>query len=300
MRIAFLGAVEFSHSCLQEVLRQGGNVVVVLSLDPAKAARHSDYVDLAPLAQAHGIPVIRVNNINDPETLTALRAVAPDVIFVFGWSQIVGPEFRSIAPCIGTHPALLPRNRGRHPIVWALVNDLRESGLTFFYIDEGVDSGDVLWQRPFAISDEDDAGTLLHRIAALAQEGIREFLPQLMRGEAPRVPQDHAAANYWRKRGPADGEIPWEGPARSCFNLIRALTHPYPGAHTGLEGEKVIVWRSRLTGERSAAEPGTIVEKTTTGSLVATGDELLEILQSEGPPLRTGARFHALLPALTT
>lgn len=300
MRIAFVGAVDFSRSCLEEIFRQGGNVVAVVSLNSANARRHSDYVDLAPLAEARGVPVIRVSNINDPDALAALRATKPDVIFIFGWSQIVGPEFRAIAPCIGTHPALLPRNRGRHPIVWALVHDLPESGLTFFYIDEGVDSGDILWQRPFRITDADDAGTLLARVADLAREAIGEFLPRLERGTAPRIPQDHALANYWRKRSAADGEIPWEATTRGCFNLIRALARPYPGAHTGLDGEKVIVWRSRPASDSGNAEAGTILQQTRDGWLVKTGNGALEILEPEGAPLRAGARFHALLPALTT
>lgn len=292
MRIAFLGAVEFSRHCLAEVIRQGGEVVAVFTLDPAKQSRHSDYADLAPLARSHGIPVHLVTNINDPAALAAMREARPDIIFVFGWSQLIGPELRSIAPCLGTHPAMLPRNRGRHPIVWTLVYGLTEGGLTFFYLDDGADSGDIVWQRPFPVSIDDDAGTLLKKIEVLASDAISEFLPQLAAGTAPRVVQDHSLANYWRKRGEADGEIHWDRPAAEIHNLIRALTRPYPGAHTFLDGERVIVWKARPSAELVKAAPGAIQAQTADGWIVATGDGTVEILswQSERP-LHTDALF---------
>jgi len=299
MRIAFIGAVEFSRHCLSEILRNHGDVAGVFTLDPAKAGRHSDFADLTPLAKQHALAIHYVNNINDPSAIEAMHAAKPDVIFVFGWSQLIGEAIRSVAPCIGTHPALLPRNRGRHPIIWSLIYGLKESGLTFFHLDAGADSGDILWQQPFTITDDDDAGTLLKKIEQLAGEAIGEFLPQLAAGTAPRIPQDHSLANYWRKRTKDDGEIHWEQPAREIHNLIRALTRPYPGAHTHLEAEPVLVWKSRLTSQRASAEPGTILKCDDSGCFVATGDGTLELLEWQGN-LRAGARFASLLTSRPT
>lgn len=288
MRIVFVGAVDFSRHCLQQVLDCGGNVVAVFTLAKEDAGFHSDYADLSDVAIRHGVTVHKIKNINDPENVELIRSLQPDVIFVFGWSQLISKHILDIPPlgCIGTHPALLPRNRGRHPIVWALVEGLEESGLTFFYIDEGTDSGDILWQKPFPVTLEDDAGSLYEKIKALTSEAIREFLPQLEWGAAPRIPQDHSQATYWRKRTEKDGEIHWTAPTMTTYTLIRALARPYVGAHTYLRGEKMLIWRARLPEkplppEAMGPQPGNIFARTGTGFDVRTGDGYLTVLEYE-------------------
>jgi methionyl-tRNA formyltransferase len=201
MRIAFVGAVEFSRECLEETLVTGGDVIAVLTLAAERAGFHGDYADLGPVAASHGVPVHRIGNINDPAEIELIRSLHPDVIFVFGWSQLLGPELLQLAPCIGSHPTLLPRNRGRHPLTWALVEGLEQSGLTFLWLDGDADTGDILWQRAFPIEIEDDAATVYRRVVRLGREAIREFLPALESGSAPRLPQNEALATYWRKTG---------------------------------------------------------------------------------------------------
>lgn len=290
MRIVFVGAVEFSRHCLEEVLRNGGHVVAVLTLPEDKGRKvHSDYADLSDVATEHGVPVYRLRTkIGAPENVELIRSLRPDIIFIFGWSQLVPKEVLDIPPlgCIGTHPALLPRNRGRHPLIWALVEGLQESGLTFFYIDEGTDSGDILWQKSFTITLEDDARSLYEKIKALASEAIREFLPQLERGIASKIPQDHSQATYWRKRTQEDGEIDWSAPTLKCYNLIRALARPYLGAHTYFGDGKVIIWRARLPeaalpADAEYLEPGTVLVSEDGAFNVRTGDGYLTVLVYE-------------------
>lgn len=290
MRILFVGSVEFSRHCLIEVLESGGHVVGVLTLKPEKTSFHSDYADLRDVASDHNVPVYHIKKINDPKTVALIRSVKPDVIFVFGWSQLITREILELPPmgCIGTHPAMLPRNRGRHPLIWALVEGLDESGLTFFYLDDGADSGDILWQKTFPITLEDDARSLYTKIKDLATEGIREFLPQLEQGRAPRIPQNHELANYWRKRGEKDGEIQWQASTLSVFNLIRALTHPYVGAHTFLDGEKMLVWKARLPSDvvplhAIGLPPGAVFRSGETGFDVRTGDGYLTVVDFDEP-----------------
>ena len=287
MRIVFIGAVEFSRHCLEEVLRQGGHVVGVLNPEQRHAAMNSDYTDLAPVATKGGIPLYRFRRVKDPETVQIIRTLQPDIIFAFGLSQLIPKEILEVPTkgCIGVHPALLPRNRGRHPLIWALVQGLAESGLTFFYMDEGADSGDILWQESFHITLEDDAGSLYAKIEELASEAIREFLPDLHAGTASRRPQDHSLATYLRKRGEEEGCIDWCGPAMKAYNLIRALSHPYLGAHTFLGNQRMIVWKSRLCGcgeSHLTGIPGEIVKETAGGVLVKCGEGALEILEWEG------------------
>ena len=286
MRIVFIGAVDFSRHCLNEVLQAGGNVVALLTLERERQRVHSDFADLAALASSHRIPVYRVGKISAAENVDLIRSLRPDVIFVFGWSQLISREILDIPRlgCIGTHPALLPRNRGRHPLIWALVEGLTESGLTFFYLDAGADSGDILWQQSFSISIDDDAGRLYKKIQCLASRAIAEFLPQLQQGTAPRIPQDHSLATYWRKRCEADGEINWYAPTIESYNLIRALTRPYVGAHSFQAGNRITVWRaalptgsSRFAGEE--CEPGMVVAMQSGEIHVRTGDGYLRILE---------------------
>ena len=284
MRIVLVGAVAFSRRCLEETVAAGGDVAAVLTLAPEHASFNSDYVDLEPTARAHGIPVHRIRKTSDPETVELLGELAPDVIFVFGWSQLLPPELLALPPlgCIGTHPALLPHGRGRHPIVWTLVEGLERSGLTFFYLDEGADSGDILWQGEFTVELEDDAGTLYAKIEDLAAEAIHAFLPQLEAGTAPRIAQDETQATYWRKRTDDDRRIDWTASSRTIYDLVRALTHPYVGATTTARGDEVVVWRARLLhGSAPAARPGTIVARRDDGIEVRTGDSSLLLAEVE-------------------
>jgi methionyl-tRNA formyltransferase len=288
LRTLFLGAVDFSRHCLEEVLKAGGPVAAVLTVSQEGAAFHSDYADLSGLTGQHGIPIHHIENINDASSIELIKGYEPDVIFVFGWSQIISKTVLDIPVmgCIGSHPALLPRNRGRHPIVWALVEGLKESGLTFFYLDEGADSGDVLWQRPFPISLEDDAGSLYLKIKALASDAIAEFLPNLQQGTASRRQQDHSQATYWRKRTQKDGEIAWSNSTMNAYNLVRALTLPYVGSHTYVEGKTLKIWRAALPRQplpREAVDlkPGTVFDATANEFDVRTADGYLSVSEYE-------------------
>jgi methionyl-tRNA formyltransferase len=285
VRVLFVGAVAFSARCLRETLEAGGNVVGVLTLPPELAGQHADYQNLRPIAAQYGVPVHHIRRINDPEVIELISWFAADVLFVFGWSQIVSPAVRALAPlgCIGTHPTLLPRNRGRHPIVWALVQGLERTGLTFFYLDDGIDSGDILWQAPCDISPEDDAASLYAKIENLAARGIREFLPRLQQGTAERIAQDHSQATYWRKRTERDGEIRWSDRSITIHNLVRGLARPYVGAHTALGGVPFRVWRSHPVATPSVlatsrSRPGLVLSVDDDAVSVLTGDGVLAML----------------------
>ena len=290
MRIIFIGAVDFSRHCLQEVIRDGGEVVAVLTLGKENSNSHSDYADFSKITSRHKIPVHKIKNINHSDTVDLIHSFNPDVLFFFGWSQLVSKEVLKIPPkgCIGSHAAMLPRNRGRHPIIWALIEDLKESGLTFFYLDEGIDSGNILWQKSFPITEDDDAASLYEKVKDLAAEGIREFMPQLAKGKVPQIPQDHRLATYWPKRSEKDGEINWLLPTRKIYNLIRALAKPYPGAHTYLHNEKMLIQKAKihtssLPVDTFNLKPGTIFDSNESRFNVKTQDGYLTILEYELP-----------------
>jgi methionyl-tRNA formyltransferase len=288
MRYIFVGTVEASYHALEEMLIQGANVVGVFTLAVEYASRHSDFADLSPLAQSYRIPLWHINNINEPEVVAQMQSLKPDYIFVIGWSQILKAAVLRLPKyaCIGFHPSLLPQNRGRAVLPWTILQGLRRSGGTLFYLDEGVDSGDILMQKAFDLEPDETARTLYNKITAVLREMIREALPLLESGKPPRYPQDHSKATYCAKRTPADGLIDWQQPAERIWTLIRAVGDPYPGAFTFHRGRKVIIWEAKFIGSAPyIGLPGQIHAIRQDGVLVQCGDGkhiLLQTVQPEG------------------
>lgn len=246
MRIVFIGTVEFSLKTLTRLLDLKADVVGIITRSDSEF--NSDFADLSPIAKQKDIPLHYTKNINDDQTLSWISERTPDIIFCFGWSSLLKSELLKIAPMgvIGYHPAELPFNRGRHPIIWALALGLTKTASTFFLMDEGADSGPILNQKLLSISKNDTANTLYKKITLTALLQIKIFLPQLLSGKYKVKKQDHKKANYWRKRGKKDGEIDWRMSSGAIHNLVRALTKPYVGAHLIYKGKEVKVWKTDL------------------------------------------------------
>lgn len=282
MRIVFIGAIQFSAKLLAALIRIGANVVGVCTLE--EAPFNADHMDLTGIANAAGIAVRYTSDINTEESIEWIKMLAPDVVFCFGWSRMIKQPLLSLAPLgvVGYHPAALPANRGRHPLIWALALGLEYTGSTFFFMNEGVDSGDILSQRMLIIDAADDAGSLYGRICAVAVEQLREFVPALESGQYARVPQVEAEANYWRKRGRPDGQIDWRMSARSIHNLVRALSHPYPGAHFMLNGQEIKVWCAEVTAEPcNNIEPGKVLAVDAASVTVKAGIDAVRLLATD-------------------
>ena len=260
MRIVYIGIVDFSYHCLCDLLKNQGDVVGIITSRNYK--NNSDYCDLTPISDQHNIPIHYCENVNAPETMEWIKDREPNIIFCWGWSQLIKPELLSLPPMgiIGVHPALLPKNRGRHPLIWSLVLGLKESGLTFFFMDEGADSGPILSQKRFEITSEDTANTLYEKIKELATIQIAEFLPFLISNDYDTVMQDSEKSNYWRKRSVKDGMIDWRMNGVAILNLIRALTKPYPGAQFNYKEQTITVWGAHRYHQEtfSNIEPGKI------------------------------------------
>ncbi|HTE46552.1 MAG TPA: formyltransferase family protein [Gemmatimonadaceae bacterium] len=208
----------------------------------------------------------------------------PDVIFCFGWSRLLKQRLLQLAPLgvVGFHPTLLPSNRGRHPLIWALALGLTESGSTFFFMGEGADDGDILSQDRVRIDQSDDAGFLYEKITRCALGQIDAFVPQLASGSFTRVPQDHQRANSWRKREKADGRIDWRMGSLTIHNLVRALARPYPGAHFIHQGREVTVWKTEVVGGvESNIEPGRVIGVEATGPTVKCGERAIKLIETE-------------------
>lgn len=282
MRIIFIGTVEFSRLALERLVAIGAEVAGVCTLQGSSF--NADYADLRPLCREHGIPLMIADDINAPATLDWIRTRAPDVIFCFGWSRLLKEELLAAAPLgvVGFHPAALPANRGRHPLIWALALGLEQTASTFFFMDAGADSGDILSQRALSIDPADDARALYDKVCASALQQIAQFVPQLADGSFAREPQDHAQANTWRKRGMADGKIDWRMSALSIHNLVRALAKPYVGAHFVVDGKDIKVWKSMVLGDAPAnVEPGKVLSMRAGAPVVKCGQDALCLLVTE-------------------
>ncbi len=185
---------------------------------------------------------------------------------------------------IGFHPAELPKNRGRHPIIWALALGLESTASTFFKMDEGADSGEIVSQKLINISISDNAEDLYEKVATVSLKQIETFLPLLISDKVKLKKQDHKKTNYWRKRGKKDGLIDFRMGSRAIYNLVRALTAPYVGAHVLFENKEFKVWHvEEVFNVRNNIEPGKIIEinKQSSEIIVKCYDNAIKLVEHE-------------------
>ncbi|HXI54571.1 MAG TPA: formyltransferase family protein [Polyangia bacterium] len=288
MNIVFIGCVEFSAATLRHVLdARLGTVVGVVTRRASPF--NADFVSLEGAASSAGIPSFVAEGNDQAAMAEWIAARHPDVIFCFGWSYLLKPGILGLARLgvVGYHPAALPQNRGRHPITWALALGLGRTASTFFFMDDGADSGDILSQRFLEILPSDDAGTLYRRLIAVSLLQLNEFTAQLASGHFPRTPQDHSQANVWRKRGKRDGEVDWRMSAQSIHNLVRALGRPYVGAHCLWAGNEIKIWRTRPADGRGFenCEPGKVLGHDRSAPIVKCGQDAIVVDEHEFPAL---------------
>ncbi|GAB7021545.1 formyltransferase family protein [Salidesulfovibrio brasiliensis] len=286
MRAVFVGCVEFSRKTLEWLAVQGPGMGLEIAGVVTRAASpfNADFADLGGVCREHGIPVRLTDDINAVEDRQWIADRDPDVLFVFGWSSLIGPELLAVPMigAVGYHPAALPKNRGRHPIIWALALGLEETASTFFFLDEGADSGDILSQKPVPITYGDDAGSLYSLLTRTALSQLAEFVPALVDGSYARTPQDHSLANTWRKRGRADGAIDFRMSSRSVYNLVRALARPYVGAHLDCGGDEARVWRvHEVEVDAPNVEPGKVLAVDGRRFTVKCGEGAVEVVEHE-------------------
>ena len=275
MRTVWVSFDTIGRECLQAAAAVGAEIVAIVTLPGPIDPDRSGQCSFDAAACAHGAALIETGDVNSLDTLNALRKLEPELVFVVGWSQLVHDPFIAVARegVFGMHPTLLPRHRGRAPIPWAILCGLARTGVTLFEIvDSTADSGAIVGQVTVDIAADETATTLFDRLAAAHVELVRECVPQLLAGTAPRVPQDPSRASAWPKRMPADGIIDWETRAPYLYDWVRAQTRPYPGAFTFHGDEKVVVWRARAVDLRVDAPAGSIVSDGPEGLIVACGE----------------------------
>ena len=291
MRILFVGCVESSYILLKALLDNSKNVVGVITNE--NTGFNSDYYDLVPLCEEHDVRHIFVKNINDFDAIEFAKEAKADICYCFGWSQLIHQDFLQLFSlgAVGFHPAELPYNRGRHPLIWALALGLEETASTFFKMDLGADTGDIISQKKIIIDYEDNARTLYDKVMKTATEQVLDFTARIENGNIQTFKQLPNVGNSWRKRGRLDGQIDWRMSSRAIYNLVRSLTHPYVGAHFKYKDKEYKVWNVKeiFTEQYKNLEPGKILSVNEDGSVdIKTYDNIIRLLDFDKVMLNEG------------
>lgn len=301
-RVVVIGAVHEARPLLQRLLDERPAVVAgLVTLENDLLHNLAGAVDLATMADEAGVPVLRVRNLNSPDNVERLRALSPDLLVAVGWTRLLGADVLAVprSGCVGFHASLLPANRGRAPVNWALIRGETLGGNTMMLLDAGTDTGDIVDQVPLPFAADDTCGTVYERVAEAGADMLLRNLDRLLSGDAPTTPQDPREGTHNPGRTPDMGVTDWQRTALEIHNWIRGQTHPYPGAFTTLDGDSVHLWRSTVVDEQSTGRPGSIVTSDDAGITVQCGRGRLLVMdwQADGPnptQLRVGDRFDAV------
>lgn len=300
MRIVFIGTGEIGVPVLRSLLQSEEDGLVGVVTQPDKPAGREQRIAAPPIKAALAgcpIPILQPARLKREEAVAEIRALAPDLIVVMAYGQILPRavlEIPSVA-CLNLHASLLPRHRGAAPIQAAIVAGDQLSGITVMYMDEGLDTGDILLKSPLEIAADETGGSLHDRLASIAPAALNEALTHLRKGDAPRIPQDAANATYAPKLERENGRIDWTESASLIERKIRAF-NPWPGAFTLVQNEAGREQKLKIFGaalvEAKKASPGEILQSD--GSItIATKDGALSLgnVQLEGKRRMSAAEF---------
>jgi methionyl-tRNA formyltransferase len=293
MRVLFIGTGEIGVPVLHWLLKSEEHELVGVVTQPDKPVGRAQRIEAPPIKVALGdsrLPILQPARIKKEEAVAEIRALAPDVIVVMAYGQILPLSVLEIprVACLNLHASLLPKHRGAAPIQAAIVAGDGDSGISVMYMDEGLDTGDVLLQKRIELAPDETGGSLHDRLAQIAPDALHEALAQLEAGTAPRIPQDSSAATYAPKLEREHGRIDWGEPAALIQRKIRAF-NPWPGAFARLRDEagresKLKVFRASVT-DSCSADPANLVIPTKKGAV------RLEEVQLEGKRRMKAADF---------
>lgn len=277
MKLFLFLASRKGYAVLKRLLAAKAAITGILCL--VEDAHEEQYhLKISALANEHAIPLFLSTEVKPADYANLLQKIKPDIAFAIGWRYLISKAAYSI-PAKGTlilHDSLLPQYRGFAPLNWAIINGEDKTGVTLFHIADGVDSGPIVDQLSVPITLSDTAKSVEEKIIHLYEEIIVKNLPGFEAGKVKSIPQDESLASYTCKRTPEDGEINWQLSAVQIYNLIRGLTHPFPGAYTTLHGAKVYIWEAELP-ERQDHYVGNIP-----GRVLGKKNGYIEVLTGKG------------------
>ncbi|NBU24851.1 MAG: formyltransferase [Gammaproteobacteria bacterium] len=252
-RCVVFGYSEVGVRCLKALHSLGAELALVVTHedDPAE---HRWYGSVADTARDLGVPVTMPASAADPALRSSIERIAPDFIFSFYYRHMIAPELLALAGrgALNMHGSLLPKFRGRAPVNWAVAKGATETGATLHHMVGKPDAGDIVGQLAVPILGDDTAQEVFGKVLVAAEVVLWRAWPALLRGDAPRLPQDLSQGSYFGRRRPEDGRIDWRASAREVHDLVRAVAPPYPGAFTDLPEGRLFIHRTRRLGRTGA------------------------------------------------
>jgi len=275
---------EVGYTCLDLLLARGVRVVGVFTHDDDPGEHHW-FRSVAELAQQHDIPVFRPESLkNDPAIERLIRGdLKPDIIFSFYYRHLIPMSLLESARlgAFNMHGSFLPRYRGKAPVNWAILNGEDHTGATLHHMVAKADAGDIVDQQRVPIGERDTAAEVMACVVEAARSVLDRQLASLLHGTAPRHPQDASQASYFGGRRPDDGRIDWNWPSRRIFNLIRAVTRPFPGAFADMpDGRRLQIWWAETISQHG--RPGEVLQPDPL--VIAAADGALRVTDFEWPP----------------
>jgi len=290
VNIGFIGCHKISDVCLKKICElaseYGDHVKTVFNLTSNEGSKHSYYADFSSLQKKYDFPLHFVIDVSDKENIQKMLDSKLDILFIIGWHRIVPQSVLDVAKIkLGIHSSLLPKERGSSPINWQIIRGDIVGGVTLFHLTTGVDSGPIVDQEQYSIDENDDVKTVYSKAIDSSLNLLEKNWHDIHNLNPKNIPQNESDVTFNKRRTPNDGIIDWSKSSKQCYDWIRALTFPYPGAFTYWNGKKILIWKSNIskTVGNHFGEILDISEKI----LVTTGDGSIEIslLQIEGEPL---------------
>ena len=287
MRVVFMGTPDIAAVCLKKILSDGFDVVGVYTQPdrPKNRGMKLAFSPVKEVALENNLPVFQPENFREDETVEQLKALQPDVVAVVAYGRILPQRVLDIPAkgCINIHASLLPAYRGSAPYQWAVLDGLKETGVTAMYLCREMDAGDMIDTAKTEIGADETAGELLERLAVLGADLLSETLTKMENGSVTAVPQDHSIATYAPMLDKSMCPIDWNKTAYQVHAHVRGM-NPWPVATTEIGGNRFKVYQTAIIENPTAAAPGTILGLTKTGLQIACGEGAVEIrsIQAEG------------------
>lgn len=283
MRVVFMGTPDFAVPCLEALVNAGYEVIGAFT-QPDKPKGRGYALAPPPVkvtALEHNIPVYQPKTLRDGEALKILKELSPECIVVVAYGKILPKDILELPKygCINVHASLLPKYRGAAPIQWSVLNGESETGVTAMYMDEGLDTGDMIMKRSCEIGENETAGELHDKLSALGAQLIVEALKALENGRAKREKQDDSQSCYSPMLDKSLCQIDWSKSAQQVHNKVRGLS-PWPVATSSINGKKVKVHQTRLSNDNGAA--GEIISLSPLTVACGSGSVIINELQLEG------------------
>ena len=278
-----MGTPDFAVPCLKKLIEAGHEIAAVFTQPDKPRGRKQTLTppEVKVCALEHGLTVYQPKTLRDSEAYDIIKEIAPDCIVVAAYGKILPKEILDLPPygCINVHGSLLPKYRGSAPIQWSVINGDRETGVTIMQMAEGVDTGDMLYQKAIPIDLDDTAESMFNKLSDLGGEMIVEALEKLEKGELTAEKQDEALATHAPMLDKSISEINWYQPSLEVHNLVRGL-YSWPIAQTTLNGKKLKIYRTSLA--KGSGDAGSVIATDPLTIACSDGSVVIEELQLEG------------------